>query len=203
MKMDAEFDEDICKKIRYLWCLFSATNDLCEHYLCELDMYKKFYKNYAVKTDEKPESKNQFVALLIEISSRLHQQRRDLLDSIENIINSIKEVQNFVLCTKFGEWKSNQLLASNGDRVSVRTNICGNRMKTSLDEIQKWIGELFQLLKNMQVLLNSVNKSEICEQFNNQLEKVQFDVNTQQEILLRACFVVEIQPPQIIKKDTR
>lgn len=177
-----DYNAKFYASIKYIWSIFSVLSDLKYGYQNKINNYGKHFEENA------------------ESIRQMEEQRRNLLNLIENILNSIKELYVDFLCKKLCEWKNEQLMACSGDRVLLKSQ---NETKLPLCEIENLFSEVFDLLNSVGNVLTSLREFEICETFKNQLNKLQLNFDRIQETLVRACFIVENQPPQVIKKNTK
>lgn len=138
--------------------------------------------------------------VLSQLSDHIDQKRTEIFTSIGSVINAIDDVQKTVY-KRLNNWHGDQVLLSNGDR-----GLEGNNSRETLDEIQNWFGELFILIWNTRTLIDSMRNSDISHsqsKLNGQFEQAFSTITKFLQDLIVSSFVVEEQPPQVIKKDTR
>ena len=141
---------------------------------------------------------NNFENLLKQKVSELNRSRHDLLSQQHEIFNQIVSIQQAVLFEHLTLWHQNQQLASNGAQTG------GNE----LDKIQEWVEMLTDLTLRLRSQLKSLHHS-INEarhiRFNHAeaLDKLRLSIDRSLETLILNTFVVEKQPPQVMKTNTR
>lgn len=136
--------------------------------------------------------------VLRQLSQQMEQQRIELFTSICRVIGTLESVQ-FDVYKRLNDWRCNQRLACYGDR-----GLDGSKL--NLDEIQIWFGELYILISNTRTLIESMRNSDLPHtqtQLNHEFDSVFDKITRILQQLILSSFVVEEQPPQVIKKETR
>ncbi|KAI8130440.1 signal transducer and transcription activator isoform X1 [Lucilia cuprina] len=115
--------------------------------------------------------------------------RSSILSDLDRIINTYTTIQTTVI-TELKNWQRNQALAGNG--APFRDN---------LDDIQRCIELLVEMVGrilenvNMMNMIRLDNNDDIGEMINR--------VRQAQQLLVLSSFIVEKQPPQVMKTNTR
>ncbi|XP_031620458.1 signal transducer and activator of transcription 5B-like [Contarinia nasturtii] len=122
-------------------------------------------------------------------------------------------VQNIVIYTRLSQWKRDQILSGYGEWIFLAQtpqspldanskNACP---KSALDKIQTWFVELFTLIWQTRTLIDLL----IHNTYIPHNEHVQFETQALKDItcllrsLITSSFIIEKQPPQVIKKETK
>lgn len=119
--------------------------------------------------------------------------------TIENIINFLNE-KLLEVHIHLTEWKREQLLSTYGDR-SVGDNdnkTQSNRKKIQcdkIDRIQFWFEELARIIWDAQKLLNSMNTIGFEQAYNEVINLL--------KSVVESSFIIEIQPAQVVKVNTK
>lgn len=116
----------------------------------------------------------------------------DILKTVESILDEIINKQLF-------KWRENQVLVGNGSQP-MDPNV--------LNKIQNWCENMARLLWNMRKQLKIVPM--YCEQLNNEdqnipdmLMELSSKVFNFLQVLVKQTVIVEAQPPQVLKTNTR
>jgi len=180
-----------------------------EHESINMDLYslKETQANYTrmfekhgetVETKKALESKNKAQQDLTFRLKQTFQHFKVIEEKIKNVFESSTKVQQEVLDNKLDHWKREQQLAGNG-----------LQMTQSLENIQEWCEGLAEILwtmrnhvKQLETLWAQISKysnvstpsilGEILQGFTNNLMS-----------LVTKTFVIEKQPPQVMKTNTR
>lgn len=119
-----------------------------------------------------------------------------LTANFKNIIAKYDEVQRIVIDTELKNWQRGQALAGNGAPF-----------KDNLDEIQAWIEKLVEIICNLRNQINSmltiITQSTFSFNDSSELTELFQHVKHEQERLILSAFIVEKQPPQVMKTNTR
>lgn len=115
-----------------------------------------------------------------------------------NIIEMIGNLQKIVIHTRLGNWQKEQAAAGNGG--SLNTN--------ALNDIQTWFEELAELLWISRSTIDTIKRTNSSYQPNNQNYYNYFNVCYNEisgllQNLIVSGFIVEKQPPQVMKTNTR
>lgn len=122
----------------------------------------------------------------------------DLLKSVQVIITEIQNVLNTVTVDQLGRWQRDQAFIANGAQLSIN----------SLDEIQEWFSELAELIYTTRNSIKAIRKLNTMtaiqiKNMNEQLDGFHSQIMQLLRQLIMSGFIVEQQPPQVIKTKTR
>uniref|UniRef100_A0A182W402 Signal transducer and activator of transcription n=1 Tax=Anopheles minimus TaxID=112268 RepID=A0A182W402_9DIPT len=125
--------------------------------------------------------------------------RLALVDGFRKTILITDEVQNKVLNKYLSQWKINQGFAGNGASMMSASN---------LDTIQAWCESLAEIIWSTkdQIRLAVKNKSKLHveqEDVPDLLPQAMVDVTNLLKMLITNTFIIEKQPPQVMKTNTR
>lgn len=125
--------------------------------------------------------------------------RLELVDNFKMIIRQIQQIQNLVLNKYLSNWKLNQSKAGNG-AMPMNMN--------SLDTIQSWCESLADIIWNTREAVRHVSKFKRqlgAEEPNvpDYLPTLHSDVTNLLMNLITSTFIIEKQPPQVMKTNTR
>jgi signal transducer and activator of transcription 5B len=155
------------------------------------------------KTQDYMDHKNKVTAEQQERVNRALNQltgkRLELVDNFRKVINLTQQIQNKVLGKYLSQWKVNQGLAGNG---ASPMNV------NSLDVIQGWCEGLAETIWNTreQIRLASKYKKQVNADEQNlpdYLPALHTEVTNLLMNLITSTFVIEKQPPQVMKTNTR
>nr|DAA79942.1 TPA_inf: signal transducer and activator of transcription B [Anopheles melas] len=122
--------------------------------------------------------------------------QKSLVDAFQKMIRKAEEVLNLVYNKYIFEWHKTQMFPE------VRSTNA-----YSLDEIQTWYESLAAIMWNTKDQIHLTMKSQLREhvsqEINSDLWKVMKDVKDFIKLLLQKAFIVENQPPQVMKMNTR
>ncbi|OQR75549.1 signal transducer and activator of transcription 5A-like [Tropilaelaps mercedesae] len=140
----------------------------------------------------------QFEVLIKESARDLHQARLNFEKSIRESVQQIAQLQHHIVNTQLAKWHHAQQLAGNGQPFD-----------NNLDQIQEWCEELagliwrhLQLVHRLEFLINKMPTTSggtLKETFS-QLEN---RIKVLLSALVCGTFVIEKQPPQVMKTNTR
>lgn len=119
----------------------------------------------------------------------------DLNQSFANVIFQIDDVQKLLICNRLNKWHRDQALAGNGAPLN----------KNSLDENQLWFEKLAEIILTIRCSIEAtreINKS-IPLNAGNETEQAFNKVTTLMQNLIKSGFIVEIQPPQVLRADAK
>lgn len=155
-------------------------------------------------TNKNDEIKNQFeklgehykaqtVAERNSINAKCH----ELCNSIVSTMQSHDELQNIVIHKRLHKWQQSQVLAGNGGELPLN----------GLDQIQQWFEALADIIWSTRTLIDSMrSKTHLpCSSanFNELFEDAFRNINRLLQNLILSSFIVEKQPPQVMKTNTR
>ncbi|XP_037050734.1 signal transducer and activator of transcription 5A-like [Bradysia coprophila] len=117
----------------------------------------------------------------------------DLNQGISDVILQIDSVQKLLVLSRLDKWHRSQALAGNGAPLN----------KNSLDEMQLWFEKLAEIIWTTRCCIQStcaINSITFSDA-NGVIEQAYKDVTCLLVNLIESGFVVEDQPPQIMKPD--
>ncbi|XP_040575664.1 signal transducer and activator of transcription 5B [Lepeophtheirus salmonis] len=125
----------------------------------------------------------------------LSAQRNELVNSFFKTYHDVKEIQSIVLDTELIRWKRDQQLAGNG-----------LEMNFSLDILQEWCEGLAEIIWTMrqQIKQLDVEMQKLADPKNtNHIPELLSGVTELLSNLVTGTFIIEKQPPQVMKTNTR
>lgn len=131
--------------------------------------------------------------------NRVTAARLDLATKFRTVVEATLNIQNIVLSTYLRGWKEDQELSNIGVRP---------RHSVSLDMIQMWCEQLANIVwdTRMQVRQLSHYKNQLTIEEPNVIDylpQVLQDLNSLLSNLITSTFVIEQQPPQVLRTNTR
>ncbi|XP_059610175.1 signal transducer and activator of transcription 5A-like isoform X2 [Phlebotomus argentipes] len=166
--------------------------------------YHDLFKTTAyVKTLTNPQEAEQSKAQLNEQQKRL----QDFLNTIQNrlltLIGKIKEVidqlqqaHELIMVKQLRLWKANQGLAGNGAPLNNNLDTIQQWCETLADNLWNTKTQISILLKTRQTVQNDPNLPDLLEPSRKEIINLLVK-------LVTASFVIEKQPPQVMKTNTR
>ncbi len=117
----------------------------------------------------------------------------DLNQCIANVISQIDSVQKLLIVNRLNKWHRGQALAGNGS--SLNRNL--------LDEIQLWFEKLAEIIWTTRCCIEATREinNSISFQTGDVIEQAHKDVTRLLINLIESGFIVENQPPQVLKTD--
>lgn len=132
-----------------------------------------------------------------QMTESINARRVELYANIRNVTESLNEVQKVVIHKRLGKWQRDQALAGNGAPVPM----------SALDEIQGWFENLADLIWSTRTLIDTIRKTNLPIQGpgngGDLFEAAYREVTTLLQNLIVSGFIVEKQPPQVMKTNTR
>lgn len=110
--------------------------------------------------------------------------------SFQNILNSLDDAQTSI-----------QMSLENGK--NVHKSIGQSLSSEYFDEIQEWHSKIADLACDTRSLIESMQRLAYDQHFGKKIDRIHIDINKLLDRLAVTCFVVEQQPAQVLKKDTR
>lgn len=172
----------------------STISELYTNYKLELEMLQKLEYNekIALKNNLLTYAEWQRLAEQYGDSKRIHTTKReqmldDLTDHIEMVVNAIARAQCYVVYKLLAGWKRGQALAGNGATLP----------KNAINEIQIWFERLAELIWSTRKVIEAVSHH------NHVLESNFKKINNILIWLIESGFVVEEQPAQVLRLNTR
>ncbi|XP_055306025.1 uncharacterized protein LOC129570447 [Sitodiplosis mosellana] len=173
----------------------------------------KQYAQQIEKLREAPQTievKNQIDALVVvanQIWLHITQESDPILASIQIVVRLLHDAQQILIDNRLSQWKYDQILAGYGDgNTGTSSNIQDKnpQLKFALDVIQQQFEALFDCCLKTRKLLDIIRGCYSQANYTNNFEKeatrvIKFILQK----LIGSCFIVDEQPPQVIKKDTR
>lgn len=137
--------------------------------------------------------------LLGQLAQQLQRQRVELARKYEETIVSLQDLQKRILDNELISWKRRQQMAGNG--LVLDSN--------SLETLQKWCENLADLIwqNRHQIKKSNQLQQQLPMKFpegeENLLQKLNDTITGLLSTLVTSTFIVEQQPPQVLKKDSR
>lgn len=198
----------INEKLKQMHDATVANNEQFNRYKHDLEQYKML--DYAESTKHlqinnphgQPELEERRAALQDEFSRKkqtmqdsINIRGLDLYRTIGQIIVDVDETQKRVILKRLGKWQRNQALAGNGAPLST----------SGLDEIQMWFEKLAELIWSTRNLIEKFRVINFNYKINlgDVIDMAYKDVTTLLQNLIVSGFIVEKQPPQVMKTNTR
>lgn len=172
--------------------------------------YKHDIENYKVL------EYRETVTQLIEVNNALEQERRlailddlqrkkfqfikiinvrsaDLKQSLAYQIQQIDSVQKLLIFNRLNKWHRDQALAGNGAPLN----------KNDLDEIQLWFEKLAEIILTTRCCIEATREinNSISSETCGVIAQAHTDVTTLLTNLIESAFIVEMQPPQVLKTE--
>lgn len=142
-----------------------------------------------------------------QIWSSINQQCGQILTSIRMIINSLTDAQRILIDDRLTKWKYSQILAGYGDEnKKLQSNFYEKyeHLYLALDNIQIQFEEIFECVLNTYTLLDIIRNCHNQANYVDTFEvKASSDITIILNNLIWSSFIIDDQPPQVIKKDTR
>lgn len=172
-----------------------------EHYMINFTQSTKSLNEWKAiqATPEEEERRNALVAdyhrKMQQMTEAITARRMELYANTRNVTERLNEVQKVVIHKRLGKWQRDQALAGNGAPLPIN----------ALDEIQGWFEELADLIWSTRTLIDTIRKSNlpVQGQGNDLFEGLYREVTTLLQNLIVSGFIVEKQPPQVMKTNTR
>lgn len=207
--MDSEALE-IDEKLKQLRQLILINNDNCNRYKHELEQYMINFSEGTKRIQElnnmqpTPEVEERRSAMVEDYKRKMHQmtesingRRLELYTNIRSVTEILNEVQKVVIHKRLGKWQRDQALAGNGAPLPM----------SALDEIQTWFENLADLIWSTRTLIDTIRKTNLPIQGQGNagdvFEVAYREVTTLLQNLIVSGFIVEKQPPQVMKTNTR
>lgn len=116
-----------------------------------------------------------------------------LIQSLQEAMFEINEVQKVVIINRLGRWQRDQALSGNGAPLPVNT----------LDEIQVWFEKLAELIWTTRTTIDALRKLNVAFNMNMNTDQYYDQITKLLQLLIVSGFIVEKQPPQVMKTNTR
>ncbi|XP_055323870.1 signal transducer and activator of transcription 5B-like isoform X1 [Sitodiplosis mosellana] len=199
---------EINDKIKNLRTLIMHNNEAGNRYKHELEQCMLRYSESTKRIQEmsnmpKTQDNEDRCAAFMEeckrqvclMSDNINQRRIEIYSSIRTVIDLLDEVQKIVIHKRLGKWQRDQALAGNGAPLPLN----------ALDEIQIWFEDLAELIWNTRTLIDTMRKSHMpLSQANfDGFEVAYREITNLLQNLIVSGFIVEKQPPQVMKTNTR
>lgn len=159
------------------------------------DERQKIYKSEVESYTLLQNSKSGVSSEMIEVMKKIQSHQMKLLLNVRSVIEMLEKGQLFI-DNQFAKWQR--------DRASFSRS--AQLMPNQLDEFQTWCEELFELIIRIKstneklcrtILIGSQNKSKEI------FEVPQKQITSLLQNLIASAFIVEQQPPQVLKTNTR
>lgn len=188
-----------------------------------VDVYKIYFQNgfqqcveYTNKikmldnipsTSETENQKSIWMNEANQIWSCINQKCGQILASIRMNIKFLKDAERILIDNCLTKWKYSQILAGYGDvNKKSQLNLYDKypQLYLALDNIQKQFEEIFECVINTSTLLDIIRN---CYNQANYVDTFEAEASREITIMLKniiwSSFIIDDQPPQVIKKDTR
>lgn len=208
--MDSE-QMEITEKIKELRKMVILNSENQNRYKHDLEQYMLRYSegsrriqefNNIQMTPEHEENRNR---LLLEFKNQIElmtetiqKHRLDLYTNICQVIELLNETQKIVIHKRLAKWQRDQALSGNGFHL----------MHSGLDEIQSWFEDLADFIVNTKSVIDTMRKTtnipiQTPNNGNDYFEAAYRDITLLLQNLIVSSFIVEKQPPQVMKTNTR
>lgn len=197
---------DITEKLKSIQQLILISQENCNRYKHESEQSFLIITEYTKRAnefqhippgnEERRKLFNEECKLKVcQLSETVNQRRIEMYQNIRTVINLLDEVQKIVIHKRLGKWQREQALSGNGAPLPLN----------ALDEIQSWFESLAEMIWTTRTLIDIMRKpaqfpSDNC---NEAFESVYREVTTLLQNLIVSGFIVEKQPPQVMKTNTR
>lgn len=159
------------------------------------------YVNNLEKTNGNMENSKKFTKDYLEIiekeKSDIHTKCRALLSEIENTIKLHTELQQIVIHKRLSKWKRAQIWTRKNEELLL----------TGLDQLQQWFEALAENICSTRSLIDSMRNrrhfSVIGFNIDEKFEEAFRTINMLLDNLILSSFIVEQQPPQVLRTNTR
>lgn len=199
--------QNIEHKIQCVSISIKQNENLIKKYQQELESHKHLSTMIQEITENLPITAvtNQHEEKLFNIGNHIINLRKEILCSSQQIVFSLHELQN-ILIQRLNKWKDYQILTGYGDRGVVSVQIAWNLWKLPslvLNEIENWFTQLYEICGKMLESFSAMQTPQFVLSVGNEFEPHCNDIANLQRQLIVSSLIIEVQPPQIIKKDTR
>lgn len=143
----------------------------------------------------------------------MNQYQDSILNSIDSNIDDLKKIHNYIVNQYMLKWRRKHLLVNDfpiigsiaelleSDIYKRVGNWAGQEPLETLDRVQEWFEKLAVIMNNMITLIDDLRKY-AC--FNtDKFKKIYVKINGQFKNLVLSSYVIEEQPPQIMKTKTK
>lgn len=203
--MDQEAIE-IKEKLKILKNLMHSNKEKHTKYKHDIENYKVLEysetSNKMLQLSNTQEDERRRLAFLEELRQKkqlleqsISARAVDLYQSFRTIVDEIDGVQKIVILKRLGKWQRDQALAGNGAPLNGNT----------LDEIQQWFEALGEVIWNTRLCIEAAREINSGLQMNlgNMIDREYREINALLQNLIVSGFIVEKQPPQVMKTNTR
>lgn len=208
--MDGE-QMEITEKIKELRKMVLINSENQNRYKHDLEQYMLRYSegsrqiqelNAVQMTPEMEERRNRFLVEFknqIELMTEtINKNRSELYSNICTVIEVLNETQKIVIHKRLGKWQREQALSGNGFHL----------MHSGLDEIQSWLEGLADSIVNTRSTIDAMRKMpsipiQTPNSGNDYFDAAYRDIVLLLQNLIVSSFIVEKQPPQVMKTNTR
>lgn len=161
--------------------------------LCD-DRQKK-YKSEVESYTLLQNSKSDVTSEIVEVMRKIESHQMELVVNVRSVIAMLEKVQLLI---------NNHFAKRQRDRASFSRST--QMMSNQLDEFQTWCEELFELIiRTKSTIEKSCTTISIGSQNNSKelFEVSQKQITSLLQNLIASAFIVEQQPPQVLKTKTR
>lgn len=199
--VDAEAME-INEKLRQLHNAVLTNKDKQNQYNHELESYKMLEYNEQNKplqvfNPAHPEAEElrlrEFARKKDFMVDSITRNGNELMTNLATIIREIDDVQRTVILKRLGRWQRDQALSGNGAPLPIN----------ALDEIQLWFEKLAELILATRNSIDAIRKLNSIFNMNMNVDPHYKKITELLQELIVSGFIVEKQPPQVMKTNTR
>lgn len=193
---------EINEKLRQIKQATLINTDRCTTYKHEFEQTMISYTESTKRLQEgmatTPEEQRanlviEYKQLTVSLSDNIKQRRNEISNNIRATVNLLDEVEKIVIHKRLGKWQRDQALNGNGGQLVAGT----------LDEIQSWFELLADNIWNTRSAIDVMRKSNFNQQGPDPFDSAYREVTNLLQNLIVSGFIVEKQPPQVMKTNTR
>ncbi|XP_033121861.1 signal transducer and activator of transcription 5A-like isoform X2 [Anneissia japonica] len=196
MTADTEKDLDNLQQKQEMFVFQYQENLKLQNQLAQLQLLPERDPNRMAQEPTLKQKKQDLEGVLQSEAQRLLGMRINLADKHKRMFEKIKEVQHTVLEDELIQWKRRQQLAG-----------IGGPPEGTLDQLQKWCEVLAEITWHNR---QQIKKVELLRQQlpmnvpgNDLLPELNTTITALLSTLVTSTFIIEKQPPQVLKKETR
>lgn len=197
---------EIVRKLEQLRQMIAQNTGNQQMYQLQLEQYSLKQSDFARKVQEASTKLRtpQSDAMLLQYKrsidgmfERVNAQQLELFTNIQRVIEMLGEMQAITIKNRLAIWQREQALAgSNGAPFQ----------HNALDEIQTWFQQLADLIVRTKSMIDTMRRTIPMNNANNSNELCDLayrEITSIFQNVIRLAFVVDKQPPQVIKTKTQ
>lgn len=197
---------EIVRKLEQLRQMIAQNTGNQQMYQLQLEQYSLKQSEFARKVQEASTKLRtpQSDAMLLQYKrsidgmfERVNAQQLELFTNIQRVIEMLGEMQSITIKNRLAIWQREQALAG-GNGASFQHN--------ALDEIQMWFQQLADLIVRTKSMIDTMRRTIPMNNANNSSELCDLayrEITSIFQNVIRSAFVVDKQPPQVIKTKTQ